>query len=185
MLTRRTLMRTGMQAGAAMALLGATGRGTAGSAAPDFTFPSIDGGTYRTGDWRGKPVLVVNTASMCGFTPQYADLQALQDHLGKTGVVLAVPSDDFNQEYGSDAEVKKFCELNYSLTLPMTTIQHVAKDQVHPFYAWVRDTHGFVPGWNFNKVLLAQDGSFVQAWGSMTGPMSDAIRGRMEALAQA
>jgi glutathione peroxidase len=98
------------------------------------------------------------------------------------GVVLAVPSDDFNQEYGTEAEVKKFCELNYALTLPMTTIQHVAHDQAHPFYAWVKATQGFVPGWNFNKILLAPDGSFVQAWGSAAGPMSDAIRGRMEQL---
>ncbi len=164
-----------------MGRLTATGAG-AGGTAPNFVFPAIDGGAYRTSDWRGKPVLVVNSASMCGFTPQYAEMQELQDHLGDKGVVLAVPSDDFSQEYGTDAEVKQFCALNYDLTLPMTTIQHVARGGLHPFYAWLKDTRGFVPGWNFNKVLLAGDGSFVQGWGSMTGPMSDEIRSRMEAM---
>ena len=77
------------------------------TAAPDFVFPSIKGGDFRLGDWRGKPVLVVNTASMCGFTPQYAGMQALADLLGPRGVVLAVPSDDFEQEYGSEAEVAR------------------------------------------------------------------------------
>lgn len=154
----------------------------AGAEAPSFSFPNIDGGKLDTADWRGKPILVVNTASMCGYTPQYTDLQALSDQYEGKAVVLAVPSDDFNQEYASDAEVKEFCELNYSLTLPMTTIEHVAKGDVHPLYAWVRDEHGFVPGWNFNKVLLGPDGSFVQAWGSNTKPTSKAITKQIDAL---
>ena len=129
--------------------------------APGFTFPSIDGGSLDTALWRGKPVLVVNTASLCGFTPQYEDLQALSDLYGDKAVILAVPSDDFNQELASAAEVKDFCTLTYNLTLPMTTIQHVAKAEVHPFYAWVRDSSGFVPGWNFNKILLGPDGQIL------------------------
>jgi glutathione peroxidase len=150
--------------------------------APAFSFPNIDGGTLNTADWRGKPVLVVNTASMCGYTPQYTELQALSDQYEGRAIVLAVPSDDFNQEYATDAEVKEFCELNYSLTLPMATIQHVAEGDVHPLYAWVRDQHGFVPGWNFNKVLLGPDGEFVQAWGSNTKPTSGAITKVMDTL---
>ena len=177
MLTRRGVMQGAM----AMGVLAGSGARAGGA---DFTFPSIDGGDYRLSDWRGKPVLVANTASMCGFTPQYADLQALQDHLGDRGVVLAVPSDDFNQEYGTEAQVKEFCELNYSLTLPMTTIQHVAKDPVHPFFAWVKAETGFVPGWNFNKVLIAPDGSIAGSWGSMAGPMGE-IKLAMEGLVQA
>lgn len=146
---------------------------------PSFVFDSIDGGRYDTAAWRGKPVLVVNSASMCGYTPQYADLQALSDLYGEKAVVLAVPSNDFNQELASEAEVKEFCDLNYDLTLPMTTIQHVAKGPVHPFYAWVRDTHGFEPGWNFNKVLIGPDGAFVQAWGSNAKPMA-AVKAKMD-----
>lgn len=179
MLTRRAAL----QGVLAMGIGGMAGAGRAASGAPGFTFASIDGGDYRTEDWRGKPVLVVNTASMCGFTPQYAGMQKLQDHLGDKGVVLAVPSDDFNQELATEAEVKDFCALNYGLTLPMTTIQHVAKGEVHPFYAWVKQERGFVPGWNFNKVLLGPDGQIVETWGSLTDPMADPIRGRMEAMA--
>ena len=160
---------------------GASQMAQAADPAPSFQFTSIDGGKYDTATWRGKPVLVVNTASMCGYTPQYTDLQALSDYYGDKAVVLAVPSDDFNQELASDAEVKDFCELNYNLTLPMTTIAHVAAGEVDPFYAWVSDTQGFVPGWNFNKVLIGPDGNFVQAWGSNTKPM-DAVKDAMDAV---
>ena len=149
--------------------------------APSFQFASIDGGSYDTAKWRGKPVLVVNTASLCGYTPQYADLQALSDHYGDKAVVLAVPSDDFNQELGSAAEVKDFCELNYKLTLPMTTIAHVAAGELDPFYAWLSDTTGFVPAWNFNKVLIGPDGAFVQAWGSEAQPMG-VVKDAMDAV---
>jgi glutathione peroxidase len=151
------------------------------AAPPAFTFDSIDGGQYDTAKWRGKPVLVVNTASMCGYTPQYADLQQLSDSMGDRAVVLAVPSDDFNQELSSEAEVKEFCALNYDLTLPMTTISHVAKGDVLPFYAWVQQQMQFTPGWNFNKVLLDKDGNIVKAWGSNAKPMGS-IKDTMEAL---
>lgn len=150
---------------------GALPMAQAADPAPSFTFPAIDGGTYDTAQWRGKPVLVVNTASMCGFTPQYEDLQALSDLYGDRAVILAVPSDDFNQELASDVEVKDFCALNYNLTLPMTTIQHVAKGDVLPFYAWVKESTGFVPGWNFNKILLGPDGQIVGTWGAPAKPM--------------
>ena len=149
--------------------------------APSFQFSAIDGGSYDTAKWRGKPVLVVNTASMCGYTPQYTDLQALSDHYGDKAVVLTVPSDDFNQELASEAEVKDFCELNYNLTLPMTTIAHVAAGELHPFYAWLSDTTGFVPAWNFNKVLIGRDGNFVQAWGSDAQPM-DEVKDAIDAI---
>lgn len=148
---------------------------SAGTDAPVFQFGSIDGGSYSTADWRGLPVLVVNTASMCGYTPQYTALQALSDEYKGRAIVLAVPSDDFNQELASDAEVKQFCDLNYALTLPMTTMEHVATGDVHPMFGWLRDSAGFVPGWNFNKVLLGPDGQFIASWGSNTVPNSDKI----------
>jgi len=154
----------------------------AADAPPAFSFRSIDGGAYDMADWRGKPVLVVNTASLCGFTPQYDDLQALSDSYGGRVVVLAVPSDDFAQELGSDDEVKAFCAVNFDLTLPMTTIEHVAKGKLHPFYGWLQAEHGFTPGWNFNKVLIGPDGQFVKAGGSTTRPGAPAITGEIEAL---
>lgn len=152
------------------------------AAEPSFIFRAIDGGSYDSAEWRGKPVLVVNTASLCGFAPQLADLQALSDAYAGRAVVLAVPSDDFNQELASESEVKEFCAVNYDLTLPMTGIEHVAKGKLHPFYAWVKAEHGFTPGWNFNKVLIGPDGQFIKGWGAVTNPASAAITSEIDAL---
>ncbi|MGV6805154.1 MAG: glutathione peroxidase [Ruegeria sp.] len=153
-------------------------------AAPiDGVFPSIDGGTLSLSDWRGHPVLVVNTASQCGFTGQYAGLQNLQDKYGAQGlVVLAVPSDSFNQELASEGEVKEFCELNYDLTLPMTEITPVIGSLAHPFYKAVAAESGFVPSWNFNKILLSPSGEVVATFGATTRPESRKIRRQIEAL---
>lgn len=148
-------------------------------------FPSIDGGTLNTGDWAGQPVLVVNTASQCGFTGQYDGLQALYDTYRDQGlVVLAVPSDDFRQELGSAEEVKEFCELNFALDLPMTDITHVKGTKAHPFYRDVAEATGFTPRWNFNKVLIGPEGDVVGTWGSATKPQSAKITGAIEALLQ-
>ena len=153
-------------------------------AAPrDLTFTNIDGGSHRMSDWAGQPVLVVNTASQCGFTGQYEGLQALHDRYAPRGlVVLAVPSDDFNQELASGAEVKDFCETTFGLTLPMTDITHVRGAAAHPFYKAVRSETGFEPGWNFNKVLVAPDGTVAGTWGAGVKPESGAIVGAIEAL---
>ncbi|MBL3597693.1 glutathione peroxidase, partial [Rhodovulum sulfidophilum] len=123
------------------------GAGSA-TAAESFRFPSIDGGEIDLAAFRGRPVLVVNTASQCGFTPQYDGLQALQDSYGPRGlVVLAVPSDDFNQELADETAVKDFCEVNFGLTLPMTEITHVKGAEAHPFYRWMDAEHDFSPSW--------------------------------------
>ena len=154
-------------------------------AAEDFRFASIDGGEIALQDWAGKPVLVVNTASLCGFNGQYDGLQALQDRFAAQGVlILAVPSDDFNQELADEAAVKEFCAASFNLTLPMTEITHVVGAGAHPFYQWVRAETGFEPGWNFNKVLIGPDGRVVETFGSGTKPESDAIAGRIEAMLQ-
>ncbi|MGX0875476.1 glutathione peroxidase [Roseovarius sp. MBR-154] len=149
----------------------------------DAPFGNIDGGELRLSDWRGQPVLVVNTASRCGFTGQYDGLQALYDSYRDRGlVVLAVPSDDFRQELSSDAEVKEFCEVNFGLDIPMTTITPVKGTQAHPFYASLADETGFAPAWNFNKVLIGPDGEVAGTWGSVARPTSREITGRIEAL---
>lgn len=146
-------------------------------------FPSIDGGTLSMEDWRGRPVLVVNTASQCGFTGQYAGLQNLWETYQDAGlVVLAIPSDDFNQELATAAEVKEFCALNYDLTLPMTDILHVKGTQAHPFYKAVKDETGFEPAWNFNKILVAPDGSVAATFGSAVKPDSRRMKREIEAL---
>ncbi|MCR9127125.1 MAG: glutathione peroxidase [Rhodobacteraceae bacterium] len=145
------------------------------------TFASIDGGTLALEDWRGQPVLVVNTASKCGFTDQYAGLQALYDAYRDRGlIVLAVPSDDFNQELEDAAAVKAFCDLNYGLDLPMTDITHVRGADAHEFYARVRSETGWQPAWNFNKILIAPDGTVAGTWGSTTRPASQVLRRAIE-----
>ena len=151
--------------------------------AAGFEFASIDGGTLSTEAWRGKPVLVVNTASRCGFTGQYDGLQALHERYGPAGlVVLAVPSNDFRQELEDAAAVKDFCETSFGLTLPMTDITPVRGRDAHPFYRWLAEAHGFTPRWNFNKVLLDGEGQVVATWGSMVRPESPEVTSRIEAL---
>ncbi|MEV8466344.1 glutathione peroxidase [Fluviibacterium sp. DFM31] len=153
------------------------------AAAGAFEFNAIEGGTLDLDDWIGQPVLVVNTASLCKFTPQYDGLQALFDQYRDAGlVVLAVPSDDFQQELDVAEEVKEFCEINFDLDLPMTDITHVRGQEAHPFYKWVAQTEGFTPSWNFNKILLAPDGTIAATFGSRIEPQSQAITGRIEAM---
>lgn len=151
--------------------------------APAFSFESIDGGEFALDSFRGRPVLVVNTASRCGFTGQYDGLQSLHEQYGPAGlVVLAVPSNDFRQELASEAAVRDFCETNFDLTLPMTTITRVTGADAHPFYRWLRAEHGFSPSWNFNKVLLGPEGELVATYGALTRPTSRDLTGRIEAL---
>ncbi|WP_246162227.1 glutathione peroxidase [Roseovarius faecimaris] len=146
-------------------------------------FENIDGGTLTLSQWAGQPILVVNTASQCGFTNQYAGLQALYDAYRDKGlVVLAVPSDDFNQELASNAEVKEFCELQYGIDLPMTGITPVKGAGAHPFFASVRREAGFEPAWNFNKILISPDGTIAATFGSSVKPQSARITSRIDAL---
>lgn len=148
-----------------------------------FSFPSIDGGTIDLDAFKGRPVLVVNTASLCGFADQFNDLQALHDSYADQGlVVLAVPSDDFRQELASAEEVKEFCAVNFDLSIPMTDITPVTGDAAHPFYKWLAETEGFTPGWNFNKVLLDGEGEVVATWGSVMRPTARPVTDRIEAL---
>lgn len=149
----------------------------------EAAFENIDGGTLKLSDWAGQPVLVVNTASQCGFTGQYEGLQALHDKYSARGlVVLTVPSDDFRQELGSEAEVKEFCEINYGLTLPMTTITSVTGPKAHPFYASVAQEARFSPSWNFNKILIAPDGTVAATYGATTRPLSRKMTQAIEAI---
>lgn len=171
-----TFRRTAIAAVAAALVMGAQAGAGAG-----FQFNSIDGGTIDLDSFAGHPVLVVNTASLCGFSGQYADLQALHDSYSARGlVVLAVPSNDFNQELADDAAVKDYCNANFDLTLPMTEITSVKGSGAHPFYAWLNKEYGFVPSWNFNKVLLGPEGDVVATWGSLTNPTSAAITSKIE-----
>ncbi|MGP9790510.1 glutathione peroxidase [Roseinatronobacter sp. NSM] len=147
-----------------------------------FRFTGLDGKAIDLLDWRGQPVLVVNTASLCGFTRQYGDMQALYEHYGPRGlVVLAIPSDDFRQELSSNAEVADFCRVQTGLTFPITEITPVRGPDAHPFYRWLATAHGAVPAWNFNKALIGPDGTLLGFWGSGTRPNARAITRQIRA----
>ena len=155
------------------------------SHASQFLFKSADGGVINLEDFKGNPVLVVNTASRCGFTGQLETLQKLFDTYYSDGLtVLAVPSNDFNQELSSVEAVKEFCTINYNLTLPMTEITSVRGKHAHPFFRWVKETTGFSPKWNFNKILIGPSGEIVQTYGSLTRPTSGTITSEIEKLLQ-
>ncbi|MEM8759646.1 MAG: glutathione peroxidase [Pseudomonadota bacterium] len=153
--------------------------------AHDFAFPNIDGGLLRLMDYAGQPVLVVNTASRCGFTSQYDGLQSLYSRYRDQGlVVLAVPSDDFNQELDSDAAVKEFCSVNFALDFPMAGITPVVGTGAHPFYAWARRELGpsRAPRWNFHKYLVGPRGELVGAFGTNVEPTSSQVTSAIEDL---
>lgn len=155
--------------------------GSAWAGMGQFDFTSIEGLKMDTASWEGHPVLVVNTASRCGFTPQYDDLQALHEKYSDQGlVVLAIPSNDFRQELSSAEEVKDFCAVNFDLTLPMTDISKVKGSDAHPFYRWVQETTGFEPGWNFNKVLVSGEGEVIATYGSMVKPIAPKLVNQIE-----
>jgi glutathione peroxidase len=152
-----------------IALLASTG-------ARAFTFTALDGSDIDLTAFRGRPVLVVNTASLCGFTPQYSDMQKLYDDYSARGlVVLAVPSDEFRQELSSNDAVADFCRVQTGLTFPITQITRLRGEAAHPFYRWLADTHGHRPTWNFNKALIGPEGELLGFWGSTTRPTSGAI----------
>lgn len=154
--------------------------------AHDFAFVSIEGEPLPLSDFKGKAVLLVNTASRCGFTPQYSDLQAVWERYREAGlVVLGVPSNDFgSQEPGSEAEIKTFCTVNFDVDFPMTEKVQVTGDQAHPFYRWAAEQLGFAakPRWNFHKYLIAPDGRLVDWFSTPTSPSSENVTKAIKAL---
>ena len=154
--------------------------------AHQFSFAGLDGAALPLAAWRGKPVLVVNTASFCGYTPQYRDLESLwQKYRDRGLIVLGVPSNDFGaQEPGTAAEIKQFCESNYAVDFPLTEKVRVIGGAAHPFYRWVASELGEAgaPRWNFHKYLIGPDGQLVGAWPSQVRPTDAAVTGEIEPL---
>ena len=145
----------------------------------DFEFKGIDGDPLPLSSFRDKAVLVVNTASQCGLTPQYDGLEALWSQYRDQGlVVLGVPSNDFGaQEPGTESEIKSFCETRFSVDFPMTAKAIVKGDAAHPFYKWAKSELGEAaePKWNFHKILIGKDGRLVAGFGSRTEPGDPAV----------
>lgn len=156
----------------------------ASSSAHDIAFTLIDGDLLPLSTYAGKAVLVVNTASLCGFTYQYAGLQEVFDRYRERGlVVLGVPSNDFGQqEPGDETEIKHFCEVNFDIDFPLTEKQTVKGEGAHPFFHHVAGTLGkdSLPRWNFHKYLIDPDGRLVGAWPSKSEPGGAEITGAIE-----
>ncbi len=150
-----------------------------------FAFTSIDGEPLPLSGFEGKAVLIVNTASFCGFTRQYADLQALWERYRERGlVVLGVPSNDFGaQEPGSEAEIKEFCEVNFNIDFPLTAKEAVVGPGAHPFYRWAAEKLGYAaaPKWNFHKYLIAPDGRLEDWFSTVTAPTAPRVIKAIEA----
>ena len=151
----------------------------------DFKINSISGDIIDLNDFKGKPVLVVNTASYCGFTKQYDDMQELWERYKDKGlIVLGIPSNSFNQEKKVNSEVKKFCEVNFNINFPLTEITDVKGDNAHEIYKWAKENYGksAVPKWNFYKILINKDGIIEDTYASLTNPTSKKITKKIESL---
>jgi glutathione peroxidase len=141
----------------------------------EFKLPAIDGKTIDFSQYKGKTVLIVNVASKCGYTPQYADLQKLQENFGSKVVILGFPANNFGaQEPGSNAEISSFCQKNYGVSFQMFEKISVKGEDQHPLYAWLKEKTGQEPSWNFCKYLIKADGS-VKFFKSSVNPMSNEI----------
>ena len=149
----------------------------------DYSLPSIDGGDMPLAQFKGKTILLVNTASYCGFTKQYDGLQSLWEEKRDLGlVVLGVPSNDFgDQEPGSEGEIKEFCEVNFNIDFPMSEKLVVKGAAAHPLYKWLKAETGGSPKWNFYKFLIDGEGRPVTYFSSMTKPSSKKLRKAIDA----
>lgn len=154
------------------------------ASAYDFTFETPRGEAFPLSSLRGQPVLVVNTASKCGFTPQYAGLQALWETYGPRGLkVIGLPCNDFGgQEPGDAGEIGQFCSVNYGVTFPLMAKLHAIGPQAHPFFRWVVEQKGFLarPRWNFYKYLINKDGSLQTFFISSTKPEAARVKKTIE-----
>jgi glutathione peroxidase len=148
----------------------------------DFSFPGIDGGTLDFASFKGRVLLVVNTASFCGYTYQYDGLEKLHEAKSAAGLtVIGVPSQDFDQESAENNTVKTFCDTRFGIEFSIAAISHVRGPKATPFYTWVNAEKNWQPSWNFNKVLIARDGSILGTFGSGEEPGGPAMTAAIDA----
>ena len=151
----------------------------------DLEIESINGEIIKTKYFQDKVILIVNTASYCGFTKQYEDLQDLWDKYKSKGlIVLGVPSDTFNQEKKTNSEVKEFCEVNFEINFPLTTITEVKGSDAHEIFKWAKNNFGksAIPKWNFHKILVNKQGNVEETYASFTKPTSSKIISKIEEM---
>jgi glutathione peroxidase len=154
-----------------------TSMGVSSVTAFAFSFPALHGKTIKLSDYAGHPILVVNTASLCGFTPQYAKLQELYTKLSPKGlVIIGVPSNDFGgQEPGGVEEISATTH-TYGISFPMANKVAVLGPQAHPFYKWAaQEKPNDLPRWNFHKYLIGANGHIANVFSTFTDPMSDRV----------
>ena len=148
---------------------------TMASSVYDFKKTAIDGQVIDFAKYKGKPLLIVNTASKCGFTPQYAELQKLQDQYGSKVTILGFPANNFGaQEPGTNVEISEFCQKNYGVTFQMFEKVSVKGGDQDPLYAWLKEKTGEEPSWNFCKYLVKPDGT-VKFFPSKVSPLDKQI----------
>ena len=151
----------------------------------DLQIKSITGEIIDFKNYRDNVVLIVNTASNCGFTKQYEELQELWDLYKSKGlIVLGIPSNSFNQEKSKNSEIKEFCEINFSIDFPLSTITNVKGNNAHEIFKWAKKNHGksSIPKWNFHKILINKKGEIEETYTSFTKPMSKKIIDRIEKI---
>ena len=151
----------------------------------DLQINSISGELINFDKYKNKAVLVVNTASYCGFTKQYEGLQKLWEKYESKGlIVLGVPSNSFNQEKKSDKDVKEFCEVNFDISFPLTAITDVKGENAHEIFKWAKENYGksAIPKWNFYKILINKEGKIEDTYASLTSPTSNKITKKIENL---
>ena len=151
----------------------------------DFKIEKIQGEIIDFKSYKNKVILLVNTASNCGFTKQYGDLQDLWERYKSKGlIVLGIPSDSFNQEKKNNDEIKKFCEVNFDIDFPLTSITNVKGENAHEIYQWAKENYGksAVPKWNFYKILINRQGKIENTFSSFTNPMSKKITNIIEKI---
>ena len=151
----------------------------------DLNIESISGEVINFSEYKNKVVLIVNTASFCGFTNQYEDLQKLWDTYKSKGlIVLGVPSNSFNQEKKNNSEVKEFCEVNFNINFPLTSITEVKGENAHELFKWAYRNHGksAIPKWNFHKILINKEGKVEDTFNSFTKPGSKKIIDKIESI---
>ena len=152
----------------------------------DFDIKDINNENYDLANLKNKTILLVNVASNCGFTNQYAELQELYlKYIDKGLVVIGVPSNQFGgQEPGKNSEIKDFCETNFNISFPMTTKIDVIGDNAHPIYLWAKENHGnsAVPKWNFHKILINKKGKIEDTFTSFTKPLSKKLIMKLEEI---
>ena len=149
----------------------------------DLKIESISGKIINFSEYKNKVILIVNTASYCGFTKQYEELQKLWDIYKSKGlIVLGIPSNSFNQEKKNDSEVKEFCEVNFNINFPLSSITEVKGKNAHEIFKWAENNHGksAIPKWNFHKILINKEGNIEDTFTSFTKPLSKKIVNKIE-----